>query len=76
MLSAKAVFEEIFDNDEAFQLFCSIAASGEAQGGWEKVGSPRLCPSRAGTWRRRLPGMAPTRTSTDASSGRCCASGA
>ena len=35
MLSAKAVFEEIFDNDEAFQLFCSIAASGEAQGGWE-----------------------------------------
>ena len=35
MLSAKAVFEEIFGNDEAFQLFCSIAASGEAQGGWE-----------------------------------------
>jgi hypothetical protein len=29
------VFEEIFDNDEAFRLFCSIAASGEAQGGWE-----------------------------------------
>ena len=35
LLSAKAVFEEIFGNDEAFQLFCSIAASGEAQGGWE-----------------------------------------
>jgi len=28
MLSASAVFDEIFDNDEAFQLFCSIAASG------------------------------------------------
>ena len=23
MLSAKTVFEEIFDNDEAFRLFCS-----------------------------------------------------
>ena len=29
MLSAKTVFEEIFDNDEAFRLFCSIAASGD-----------------------------------------------
>jgi len=35
MLSARTIFEEIFDNDEAFRLFCSIAASGEAQGGWE-----------------------------------------
>ena len=35
MLSARTVFEEIFDNDEAFRLFCSIAASGEVQGGWE-----------------------------------------
>src|SRR6201989_1647823 len=35
MLSAKTIFAEIFDNDEAFRLFCSIAASGEAQGGWE-----------------------------------------
>ena len=26
---------EIFDNDEAFGLFCSIAASGEAKGRWE-----------------------------------------
>ena len=35
MLSARTIFEEIFDNDEAFRLFCSIAASGEAQGGWQ-----------------------------------------
>jgi hypothetical protein len=31
--SAITVSEEIFDNDEASQRFCSIAASGEAQGG-------------------------------------------
>ena len=30
MLSARTIFEEILDNDEAFRLFCSIAASGEA----------------------------------------------
>jgi hypothetical protein len=30
MLSARTIFEENFDNDEAFRLFCSIAASGEA----------------------------------------------
>jgi len=35
MFSARKIFAEIFDNDEAFRLFCSIAASGEAQGGWE-----------------------------------------
>ena len=35
MLSPRAIYGEIFSNDEAFRLFCSIAASGEAQGGWE-----------------------------------------
>jgi hypothetical protein len=35
MLSARTIHQEIFDNDEAFALFCSIAASGESQGGWE-----------------------------------------
>ncbi|MFF8609350.1 ferritin-like domain-containing protein [Streptomyces sp. NPDC015346] len=35
MLSAKSLFQEIIDNDESFRLFCSIAASGETQGGWE-----------------------------------------
>ena len=35
MLSARAIYHEIRDNDETYQLFCSIAAKGEAQGGWE-----------------------------------------
>jgi hypothetical protein len=44
MLSARAIFEEIFGNDEAFRLFCSIAASGEAQGGWENGRIAALVP--------------------------------
>jgi hypothetical protein len=44
MLSASAVFDEVFRNDEAFQLFCSIAASGEAQGGWENGRIAALVP--------------------------------
>jgi hypothetical protein len=44
MLSARAIFEEIFDNDEAFRLFCSIAASDEAQGGWENGRIAALVP--------------------------------
>ena len=34
-LSARAIFDEFRSNDESFQLFCSITAKGEAQGGWE-----------------------------------------
>ncbi len=45
MLSAKGVFEEILDNDESFRLFCSIAASGEAQGGWENGRIAALVPA-------------------------------
>ncbi|MFE9094719.1 ferritin-like domain-containing protein [Streptomyces sp. NPDC007264] len=45
MLSAKSVFQEIFDNDESFRLFCSIAASGEAQGGWENGRIATLVPA-------------------------------
>ncbi|MGW3496166.1 ferritin-like domain-containing protein [Streptomyces sp. NPDC001020] len=45
MLSAKDLFQEIFDNDDSFRLFCSIAASGEAQGGWENGRIARLVPS-------------------------------
>jgi rubrerythrin len=41
----RAIFEEIFDNDQAFQLFCSIAASDEAQGGWENGRIAALVPS-------------------------------
>ena len=35
MLSARSLFQEIHDNDDSFRLFCSIAAKGEGQGGWE-----------------------------------------
>lgn len=37
MLTAKGLFQEIIDDDESFRLFCSIAASGETQGGWENA---------------------------------------
>jgi rubrerythrin len=45
MPTARTIFNEIFANDEAFQLFCSIAASGEAQGGWENRRIAALVPS-------------------------------
>ena len=45
MTAVKRIFEEIFDNEKAFQLFCSIAASGEAQGGWENGRIAALVPS-------------------------------
>ncbi len=49
MLSARTIYGEIFDNDEAFGPFCSIAASGEAQGGWENGKIAALVPgSQAG----------------------------
>ncbi|NGO75385.1 ferritin-like domain-containing protein [Streptomyces sp. YC504] len=44
MLSAKSLFTEILDNDESFRLFCSIAASGESQGGWENARIAALVP--------------------------------
>ncbi|MFF3939467.1 ferritin-like domain-containing protein [Streptomyces phaeofaciens] len=44
MLSAKSLFQEIIDNDESFALFCSIAASGESQGGWENARIAALVP--------------------------------
>lgn len=44
MLSARSLFQEILDNDESFRLFCSIAASGEAQGGWENARIAELVP--------------------------------
>ncbi|BBC37791.1 uncharacterized protein SGFS_090850 [Streptomyces graminofaciens] len=45
MLSAKSLFQEIIDNDESFRLFCSIAASGESQGGWENARIAALVPA-------------------------------
>jgi len=44
MLSPRAIYGEIFSSDEAFRLFCSIAASGEAQGGWENGRIAALVP--------------------------------
>jgi hypothetical protein len=44
MPSPRSIFEEIFDNDEAFRFFCSIAASGEKQGGWENGRIAALVP--------------------------------
>ena len=34
-LSARSIFRELSANDETFRLFCSVAAKGENQGGWE-----------------------------------------
>ncbi|MET8830252.1 ferritin-like domain-containing protein [Streptomyces sp. NPDC004610] len=45
MLSAKSLFQEILDNDASFRLFCSIAASGESQGGWENARIAALVPA-------------------------------
>ncbi|MGV9243518.1 ferritin-like domain-containing protein [Streptomyces sp. NPDC003710] len=45
MLSVKSLFQEIFDNDESFRLFCSIAAGGESQGGWENGRIAALAPA-------------------------------
>ncbi|AOR35276.1 hypothetical protein BFF78_33175 [Streptomyces fodineus] len=44
MLSARSLFQEILDNDESFRLFCSIAAGGESQGGWENGRIAALVP--------------------------------
>ncbi|MFD3454057.1 ferritin-like domain-containing protein [Streptomyces sp. NPDC058691] len=44
MLSARSLFQEILDHDDSFRLFCSIAASGEAQGGWENGRIAALVP--------------------------------
>jgi rubrerythrin len=44
MLSPSSIYGEIFSNDEAYRLFCSIAASGESQGGWENGRIAALVP--------------------------------
>ncbi|WP_392669237.1 ferritin-like domain-containing protein [Streptomyces sp. LN785] len=44
MLSARNLFQEILDDDESFRLFCSIAAGGESQGGWENGRIAALAP--------------------------------
>ena len=47
MLSARSLFQEIIDNDRSFALFCSIAAGGESQGGWENARIAALVPQSA-----------------------------
>ncbi|MER6995956.1 ferritin-like domain-containing protein [Streptomyces sp. NPDC000410] len=44
MLSARSLFQEILDGDDSYRLFCSIAASGETQGGWENGRIAALVP--------------------------------
>ena len=44
MLSVRGMFTSIVDDDEAYRLFCSIAAGGEAQGGWENGRIAALVP--------------------------------
>jgi len=52
MLSARSLYQEILDDDDAFRLFCSIAAGGESQGGWENARIAALVPAS-------LPELAP-----------------
>lgn len=53
MLTARSLFQAIHDSDEAYRLFCSIAAQDENQGGWENeriaalVKDPELAPKIA-----------------------------
>src|SRR6185312_2443616 len=35
VLTARGIFHQIYQDDQAFGLFCSIAMNGESQGGWE-----------------------------------------
>ncbi|MFK0292283.1 ferritin-like domain-containing protein [Streptomyces sp. NPDC090442] len=44
MFSARSLFQEIVDHDDSYRLFCSIAASGESQGGWENGRIAALLP--------------------------------
>lgn len=46
-LSARAIYDEIRSNDTTFRLFCSIAAKGESQGGWENARIAALTPDAA-----------------------------
>jgi hypothetical protein len=53
MLTVRGLFHEIYASDDAYRLFCSIAAQDEDQGGWENeriaalVTDPELAPKIA-----------------------------
>lgn len=76
MVSAKADFEEILDNDEAFSCSARSRPATRPRAAGRTAGSRPSCPRRTRTWRPRSPGTAPTRTSTAGTSTRCCAGGA
>ncbi len=44
MLTARAIYREICEDDRTFQLFISVAAAGEEQGGWENERIAALTP--------------------------------
>ena len=46
MFGADSIFREIQADDEAYRLFLSVAAKGEAQGGWENTRIAALTPDR------------------------------
>ncbi len=52
MLSARTVFEENFDNDEAFRLFCSEVGEERAELAWH---GPNHSPDNAVTSSGRRP---------------------
>ncbi|MFI5985585.1 ferritin-like domain-containing protein [Streptomyces sp. NPDC051555] len=54
MLTARSLFREILEHDDSFQLFCSIAASGESQGGWENARIAALVPDGMRTLAPRI----------------------
>lgn len=45
MMSVRGLFTAIVDDDDSYRLFCSIAAGGEAQGGWENGRIAALVPA-------------------------------
>jgi hypothetical protein len=69
MLSARHIFHEIRSNDRAYQLLLSVAAKGEAQGGWENERIARLTSDRELATKIRRHGR--TRASTAGCSPRC-----
>lgn len=53
-LSAKSLFQEILADDRSFRLFCSVAAGGEAQGGWENGRIAALVPAEERALARKI----------------------
>jgi hypothetical protein len=54
MLSARTVFEENFDNDEAFRLFCSEVGDERAELAWHGPNHSRTTSLSTPDWLRPL----------------------